>query len=180
MRYFFVSTLIAVFTYPGVSAFSQASDTLFESNGFKFPNGIYIEFLGPAGFYSAGYERVLLNQDQFKTSLQAAVAWYPASLGFMRLSFPLGINEILSFDQHHVKIGIGTVMVLKRFSDAGENTQFLANLRIGYRYQRTRGKFFWEVSLTPFLEGDTSAFELNALGNMTAHMWAGLTVGRAF
>ncbi len=171
--------LIILFLSPGVRSCSQ-TDTLFESNGFLNPNGIYLELLGPAGLYSAGYERMLLNQEQFKTSIQAAAAWYPASSGIMRMAVLLDLNEILSFDPHHVKIGAGTVMILKKLEDAEDNTEFLAHLRIGYRYQRSAGNYFWEVSLTPFLMGDASAFELNVLGGMTAHMWAGMTVGWAF
>ncbi len=93
---------------------------------------------------------------------------------------PVSVNEIFSFSRNHLKIGAGTVVILKRFNNVEKNTGLLAHLRIGYRYQEPDGKFYWEASLIPFLEGDTRAFELDALGSMTAHLWIGVTFGYAF
>ncbi len=61
----------------GPVLFSQDIDTVADINAFLYPNGLYIELLGPGAFYSAGYERILLNHEQFKTSVQTAFAWYP-------------------------------------------------------------------------------------------------------
>jgi len=116
---------------------AQEADTLFQNNGFSKPNGLYLEILGPGAVYSVGYERMLLNQDQFKTSIQAGLAWYPPSAGAVRMTMPVTINEILSFDRHHIKLGAGSTIILKHKQDAdiGNTLDFLAHLRIAYRYQ---------------------------------------------
>ena len=149
-------------------------------NGFARLNGLYLEVLGPGALYSIGYERILLNQELFKTSLQSAAAWYPLENGLMSITIPVSINEILSFNSHHIKIGVGTILILKELNGPVKNTDILAHLRIGYRYQPVTGRFFWEVSLIPFLQGDTSTFGMDVFGSMTAHLWAGMTFGYAF
>ncbi|HYW94556.1 MAG TPA: hypothetical protein VE870_03105 [Bacteroidales bacterium] len=125
---------------------------------------------------------MLLNQDQFKTSIQTGLAWYPPSTGAMRMTMPVTINEILSFDRHHIKLGVGSTIILKHFQDVdiSSTLAFLAHLRIAYRYQEKAGRYFWEVSIVPFLEGDTRAFELQALSSMSSHLWAGVSLGWAF
>jgi hypothetical protein len=178
LRKFFLILLVSLYLPAGVMA--QDDDTLFTSNGFTNPNGVYLEVLGPGVLYSAGYERILLNQAQFKTSIQIGTAWYPESLGNLKLALPLTINEILSFNMHHLKIGVGSDMLIKRTLQGKDSMSFLAHLRIGYRYQRTDGKYFWEADIVPFLLGDSSAFELDALGSVSSHLWAGVTVGKAF
>ena len=122
--------LLILFLARGPVLFSQDIDTVADINAFMYPNGLYIELLGPGAFYSAGYERILLNHEQFKTSVQAAFAWYPQGSG-IRMMIPVAVNEIFSFGRNHLKIGAGTVVILKRFDNVEKNTGLLAHLRIG-------------------------------------------------
>ncbi len=173
----FIFYTISCFLTIGNIVSGQQPDTLVTGSGFRYQNSIYIELLGPGGLYSAGYEGILLNHDQFKTSMQTGFAWYPPVKGALKLTVPLSINEILSFNSNHIKIGAGSTFLLKRQEEDGSSVEFLAHLGFGYRYQEKNARFYWEATLISFMEGGTTAFEL---GSVTSHLWAGVSCGYMF
>lgn len=114
-----------------------------DSGAFQYKNSIQFELFGPAGIYSVDYERVLINKARFKTS---------ARIGFGYVSsfmLPASINQIFSWDKHHLEMGVGHLLNFGFYPDA---PGLWANLKIGYRYQKPTSKFLMKVEFTPFVE----------------------------
>lgn len=78
---------------------------------FDNKNSVQLEAGGHGMIYSLNYERILISGDRFKTAAQVGISYYPPSWGYIELWMPIGINEILSFGNHHVEAGLGIVPV---------------------------------------------------------------------
>ena len=65
-------------------------------------------------------------------------------LGFGGSLFPVGVNEIISFGKNHIEVGVGYT-----FSDAFPRDHVA--MRIGYRYQKPKGRLVFRPAFTPIL-----------------------------
>lgn len=114
---------------------------------FRYKNNIQLELFGSAGLYSINYERIIFNQNKYKTvgeigfSVLALKAW-------KGVSFPLSINQLISFQRHHIEFGVG---ILPNYTSGdfftGWETYYSA--RIGYRYQKPNSKFIFRIGAVP-------------------------------
>jgi hypothetical protein len=135
----------------------HAQDPLRDSLRFRTHNSVQLELGGHGLFYSLNYERVFINGQRFKTSVQAGVAYYPPPTGIRELWFPVSLNEIFSFNKHHVELGAGCLIINEPgLSIIGETprrrTQTMIIARVGYRYQKPGGRFILRVGFTPIFE----------------------------
>lgn len=137
---------------------------------FDNKNSVQLEAGGHGMLYSLNYERILINSDRFKTTAQVGISYYPPSWGYIELWMPIGINEILSFGNHHVEAGVGIVPVrspspLMEIDNTYSPWSAFLSARLGYRYQKPDGKLLFRVGFTPLAEGNLrnlgKGFDLN-------------------
>lgn len=150
------------------------------------PNSVQLEAGGHGLFYSLNYERVLINRNRFKTTAQLGVSYYPASTGVRDVWLPVSINEIVSFGNHHLEIGLGMVPIREALRDS-ENiaTEWywsgMVSGRIGYRYQKPDGQFLLRAGFTPLAEVNGLDPTIRFIRKrIEFHPLAGISVGYAF
>lgn len=167
------STAIIFFCILTLSTYCQEKVNLPLS--FKYKNSIQMELMGHGLFYSLNYERIFFNGEKHKTTGQVGLAYYPPKTDVRDIWIPAIINELISFDKHHVEFGLGYIFINetnRSLEDEIISREWNGILtgRIGYRYQKPDGRFIFRVGITPFFEYDSNEF----------HPWGGLTFGYNF
>lgn len=131
---------------------SQKTDSL--KPNFIYKNSAQVGLGGHGVFYSLDYERVLLNGPKTKTTGQIGLSYYPPAIGIIALWIPVIINELISFNKHHIELGLGYVITKDAIQEtstvSGEWDGFFAG-RLGYRYQKPDGRLLIRVGFTPLL-----------------------------
>ncbi len=151
-----------------ISIYGQTAKT----TKFKFKNSAQIEAGGHGLFYSLNYERIIINRDGFKTAGQVGFSYYPEQTGVRDLWIPLVVNELFSFTNHHIEIGIGHIFIREASRDMENNptTWYWSGAftgRLGYRYQKPEGRLIIRVGFTPFLEYEDNYREFHPSGGVT-------------
>ncbi|WP_202928090.1 hypothetical protein [Cyclobacterium salsum] len=173
-----------------VEGFSQA-----DSKAFTAKNAVYLEVGGNAGRYAASYARIFHQKGKFKLSASAgfsmwrddrselpyntskAVHWLP--------TLPLEISALFGRSSHHLEMGTGIMAYLTVIGEQDQNTsQFrdkvtldaVVPLRVGYRYQKPEGGFFFRVGYTPFISLDFN----NEGFRKFIPLWGGISLGKSF
>lgn len=144
----------------------------------SFKNSIEIELFGHGLFYSLNYERLVLNFKKFKTLGQIGIAYYPENVGIIPLWIPVSINQLISFDSHHIELGIGQVI-----HNDGEKSNYEAfgSFKVGYRYQKPGSRLLLKIAFTPFIEyWNTLISELHRDLPAEFHPSGGITFGYNF
>ena len=109
------------------------------SQPFNKKNSIQFELLGPGVLYSINYERILINGGKLKTSAQTGFAYYKGG-DWHSFIFPVSVNQIISFGNEHLEIGLGaTPYNTLSETEANDLDVFLFS-RIGIRYQEPDGR----------------------------------------
>jgi len=157
----------AIIIFATLIAFCQEDVILpFE---FQHKNSIQLELFGHGLFYSVNYERILLNGENYKTTAQFGFAWYPPSTDVREFWIPGSINELVSFNKHHVEFGLETAFTNEEMQRlTGENTREWSTVltgRVGYRYQKPNGRFIFRIGFTPLYELDGN--ELHPSGELS-------------
>ncbi|SMG09942.1 hypothetical protein SAMN05661096_00271 [Marivirga sericea] len=158
------------------------------SKKFDYQNNFQLELGGHGLIYSINYERILINSELLKTTGQIGIAYYPPFIGFRDVWIPIGINEILSINNHHIEAGVGMVIIREASRDSG-NTAIdwfwdgFLSARIGYRYQKPDGRFLFRAGFTPIIE--TNIFsklprELSGKFLSEVHPLAAVSIGYNF
>ena len=159
-----------------------ANSTIFGQDSFNVPTGqldyknsIQSELFGHGLYYSINYERILFNDQLFKTTGQIGFSYYPESTGLIELWIPVLLNELISFDKHHIEMGAGYIFTNETDTNTLPDSErvwggFFTG-RIGYRYQKPTGRFIVRLAFTPIIEyKDIKEF----------HPSGGLSFGYAF
>lgn len=133
---------------------------------FQQKNDLHLEILGAAGLYSINYERLLINTHRSKTLVSVGISFIGINSwkGFV---IPVSLNELISFKQHHIELGIGGSPNFVVSNDFGANWDQFVFTRIGYRHQKPNGKFVFRAGVLPIVYPD--------LG-----LWAGISIGHSF
>lgn len=155
-----------------LSAISQQTD----DKKFQHRNSFQIELGGHGLVYSINYERILVNAQNFKTTAQLGISYYPPSTGVRDVWMPICVNELYSFGNHHIEGGLGYVVIREARRDTENNPDewFWSGVftgRIGYRFQKPDGRLILRAGFTPFMEHGT-AHEIHPSG--------GASVGYSF
>jgi hypothetical protein len=146
---------------------------------FQKKNSFQLDLVGPTVFYSMNYERIVFNGGRLKTSAQLGISYYPPRMGMRDIWFPMGINEVISFGNHHFEAGIGYMPIREayRYTDLQVREWFWSHMatgRIGYRYQKPGGRLILRAAFTPVLE-------IEILGHGDEfHPLGGVSVGYSF
>ena len=175
--------LTIVFVALTVSLYSQ--EVAKAEKQFLNKNSVQLELFGQGGFYSVNYERVLINQNRFKTTVLIGFSYYEKT-NYHKIGvrshvekktniflLPVTVNEILSFNKHQIELGVGYLFKISEQSAIEEETESVKTHyitgRLGYRYQKPNGRLILRAGFTPIYEKDQEIY-----------LWGGLSVGYAF
>ncbi len=122
------------------------------------PQAIYFQIGGSAPILSVNYDR------RFQKRVNGA--GFAVGLGFFGesgvsvFSIPVSVNYLIGRNSHFLEIAGGATFVsatVTDFFDEGSSTGsgFIFHLNAGYRYQPTRGGFFFRGGISPlFSQGE--------------------------
>lgn len=146
----------------------HAQEVYRKSFSFNNKNSIQFELMGVGYVYSLNYERVILNGNRFKTNAQIGYSYFP----YIRTLIPISLNELISFGKHHAEIGFGYT-----YSPNGESF-YLG--RIGYRFQKPKGKWLFRIGYMPWSNNFVSSEQNGKENKPEWYSWGGITLGYAF
>ncbi len=172
--------ILVIFSFASSSGFSQ------NDNSIQNRNSVHLELGGTGGYYSLNYERNIINHNSFKTSVQFGIRYFPGVWSDIWL--PIGINELFSFNAHHIEIGIGVVTLREMARDQLNNYAIIDRFwsyaltgRLGYRYQKPDGRFIWRIGFTPFLQRERGGLIYDPTAKLNIfNPWGGLSIGYSF
>jgi len=153
------------------SSYGQEDEKTLPSYKFKFKNAVEAELFGHGLYYSLNYERFILNGPKLKTSGQIGFSYYPPNTGLRDIWIPVLINELYSFNKHHIELGFGYIFIneaLRTTNNEVESRMWdgFITARIGYRYQKPEGHFLFRIGFTPTIEY-TETYDFHPLGGLT-------------
>jgi hypothetical protein len=135
--------------------------------GFTAANTIYLELGGNAGQYALMYGKTVFKKENLQLigsagfslwvdPIEGSTIWNPA--------LPLEFSALIGRTKHHLELGLGFTPfieseVISSFEPEGivqskgeSNLSAIIPFRIGYRYQKPEGGFFFRVGYTPFFK----------------------------
>jgi hypothetical protein len=132
MKKCFCSLLILLLTVPLLSQRVNIHNQIFRKK-----NSINLE-LGGYALGSIYFERILINQKNLKTTGQ---------IGCGLLGLPVTFHQLVSFNNHHLELGLGVVLPIQNLSFANAEDPFITGL-IGYRLQQPGRNFIFRAGLS--------------------------------
>jgi hypothetical protein len=169
----------------GVSAQSEVEK-------FTARNGIYLEAGGSSGRYAVNFSRIFYQKGKLKLNASAGFSLSRSSIDFDSYTskkwlpvLPLEFSGFYGKRNHHLELGFGVIFFLDQAIELNPDTfEFyprtvfgtILPTRIGYRYQKPEGGFFYRVGYTPFFKlplatGDDLSFQ---------PWFAGVSIGKSF
>jgi hypothetical protein len=158
-RYLVIAVLLI---FSGNTAFGQADAEIFTAK-----NAVFIELLGNSGGYGLNYGRIFHQKNRMKISGSvgfSAVYQKPIELVHSSYWIPVFASEATAFigkSRHHLEFGAGFFTFQDRdfifdTSVPGNHREeshwdLTINARIGYRYQKPEGGFFFRAGYTPMV-----------------------------
>lgn len=166
-----------------------------EAEVFTAKNSVYVELLGNAGLYSVNYGRIFHQHNRLKISGSAGFSYFRQSRGgqsfgisdYWTPMLPIEITAFWGKSRHHLEAGTGISFYSSQrltYNPDYPPTNFQEDisleavlpLRLGYRYQKPEGGFFFRVGYTPL-------FNLN-LGSPHPvrffPIYGGISLGKSF
>ncbi len=127
----------------GQSDLPQKNDDLPKRNSF------YLELGGQGLLNSLWYDRLYRVDKKIKTSLSIGFMVQPRFEGanYFTAGIPIAGNILLGKKSHHLELGIGITVLANR---NGYLFSYL-NPKIGYRFQRPNGGFFFRAGIIPIV-----------------------------
>ncbi|MBN7816824.1 hypothetical protein [Algoriphagus pacificus] len=173
----------ALFFFISIESKAQSKAEIFTAK-----NIVYLDLGGNAGQYAVTYGRVFHQKGKLKLSASAGFSmWYQGSISNTRWlpAIPVELTAFYGKSKHHLELGAGVTSYLgnsiyfdQETFESVDKVVFGAILpvRIGYRYQKPNGGFFFRVGYTPLInipirEDKTWNFEPR---------FAGLSFGKSF
>jgi len=150
---------------------AQSQETEKSHKNFSNLNSVQFEIMGGGGFYSLNYERIIFNGQNFKTTGQIGLSFYPRFIvSYETFIIPISLNEIISFNKNHIEFGLGGSIINEDLFRKNERSWgYLLTGRLGYRYQKPEGKFLFRAGFVPLF---------NFLGDF--YPWGALSIGYSF
>ncbi len=180
-------------------------------------NTVYLEVFGQGLFNSLSYDRILFPEFRVKHSATIGLTFIPPISYMQVVAVPVSYNFIFGQRNHHLELGLGfTPMIFKEigiqssfYVEDQQGNQVLKNEKfdnvnlffyltpkIGYRFQKPEGGFFFRATLTPPVAGiniwnysSTSSYQRApynefftnaAFFGSRIYPWAGLSFGYTF
>jgi hypothetical protein len=174
-------------------SFSTGAFAQNEPKAFEARNALYLELGGSSGRYAVNFSRIIHQKGNLKLNASAGFAFwhYSVDLGpaYQRTrwlpTIPLEFSAFWGRSNHHLELGIGFISGLKTTPQI-DPTSFeitekmvydvILPIRIGYRYQKPGGGFFYRVGYTPFFSPPVGGRE-----NWNFEpRFAGISIGKSF
>lgn len=163
IRYLFLLLLIFPFNL------SSSQEGINDAKKFSRVNSLNIELFGFTPLGTIYYERLIINNNKFKTSGQ---------IGFGVEGIPVIANEILCLNNNHFELGLGIIFPERLFPNSRDITRPFLTGRIGYRYQKPDGRFVFRLGIMPIATQDE--YGINAFTDKPTYLWPGFSFGYAF
>ncbi|MFI5141254.1 MAG: hypothetical protein ACHQII_02760, partial [Bacteroidia bacterium] len=147
------------------SLFSQKSDSTVQKN-IKAKNAIFIEGFGSsASVLSLNYDRIIYQSKITRITVNVGFALFPISDPsnaahknlFYVYGVPVSGNLLFGKKKHYLEVGLGVSYsrgLEASFSSTGKSvfSEMLFFVpRVGYRFQRNQGGFFFRLGFTPLI-----------------------------
>lgn len=155
-RYVYLCRLIAVtmllFFFNCLSA--QKTDN---QNIKNYKNVVGVEMLGHGFGYTISYERLLLQNDFFRTTAQIGFAYYGTKSDATPLWIPITINQLKPLGEgQFLELGVGKMIhsqmpIFTDLSGKGGLRMEEWIMRLGFRYQHPDRRMLFKMAYTPFL-----------------------------
>lgn len=133
-----------------------------EAETFTARNALYVEFGGNSGRYAVNYGRIIHQKEKLKLNVSAGFSMWRHGTRRSDYWLPVVPMEILAFwgrSNHHLEIGTGVTSILEPSpttdpvtSEIDDQIVYSAAVifRVGYRYQKPEGGFFFRAGYTPY------------------------------
>ncbi|SEG29747.1 hypothetical protein [Algoriphagus boritolerans] len=167
---------------------SQFTFAQTEPETFTAKNAVYIEVGGSSGRYAVNYSKIFHQKGKLKLSASAGFSMWPKKFDSKTIwlpSIPIEVSALFGKSNHHLELGMGITSYLTRSlafnSETFENIDKVVfdaaiPVRIGYRFQKPEGGFFFRVGYTPVIN-----FPTGGKGGWGFDpYWAGISFGKSF
>jgi len=139
-------------------------------------NTLFVELLGNAAAISINYDRIVLRKKNISLTVCIGAGMIPSNLinqalhnsfksNYVVYGIPISTNLFWGRRKSHFEIGAGLTYHQGMYG-LGPNKYsktLFAVARLGYRYQKENGGFFWKIGLTPlFAIADFGEIESSA------------------
>ncbi len=181
------SSLLLVLILVFVISFGATAQT--EPETFTAKNAIYLEVGGSSGRYAVNYSMIFHQKGKLKLNASAGFSMWRNKINDFETIWlpviPLEVTALYGKSNHHLEMGFGFTSLLDRTLDFDSETLELEDkvvfgaaipLRIGYRYQKPEGGFFFRVGYTPFFKVPLGVRE----DWVFTSIFAGLSIGKSF
>ena len=117
-------------------------------------NLVYIELLGNGILGSINYERMSKNIQNFPSCYRIGFSWRKLDY-YLDIITILELKKLYGKTNHYFVVGLGLehgyILRKKHVGNrSNETSEILASFRLGYRYQSSTGKLFFNCGFTPF------------------------------
>jgi hypothetical protein len=120
------------------------------------PQAVYIQIGGSAPLFSINYDRRFSKRVN-GAGFSAGLGYYGES-GASLFSIPVSLNYLFGRSNHFIELAGGATYFSAQSSFFGSDeseTNIFFHINAGYRYQPTRGGFFFRGGISPlFAEGE--------------------------
>lgn len=165
-----------------------------EPEKFTAKHSVYLELGGSSGRYAVNYGRIIHQKEKFKFNVSAGFTLWHYTYSFgpngpkettWLPAIPIEFTVFWGKSNHHLELGSGVVSYLESISqlnfDTFEETRKIVfgaafPLRIGYRYQKPGGGFFYRVGYTPIFSPPVRGKE----NWVFEPRFAGISIGKSF
>ena len=160
-----------------------------EPETFTAKKAVYLEIGGSSGRYAINYSKIFHQKGKIKLNASVGFSIWRNEINDFKTIWlpvvPLEVSALYGKSKHHLEMGIGFISGLDRTLDFDSESLELEDkvvfnaaipLRIGYRYQKPEGGFFFRVGYTPIID-----FPPRTGGNWSFNpYWAGVSFGKSF
>ncbi|CAN5197705.1 hypothetical protein BH09BAC2_BH09BAC2_19280 [soil metagenome] len=122
----------------------------------RAPQVVYAQIGGSAPIFSVNYDRRFAKKVNGFGFAVGAGFW--GGSGFSLFSIPASINYLIGNNSHFVELAAGTTFYTGTteswFGEDNSTTSgFIEHINVGYRYQPTKGGFFFRGGISPLFAG---------------------------
>jgi hypothetical protein len=181
------SSLFLVLVFALFISYGATAQT--ETETFTAKNAIYLEVGGSSGRYAVNYSKIFHQKGNLKLNASAGFSMWRNEKLDSRSSWlpviPLEVTAFYGKSNHHLEMGFGVTSFLGTSLDIVSGTfefrdkvvfNAFIPLRVGYRYQKPEGGFFFRVGYTPIID-----FPPRTGGNWSFYPYhAGISFGKSF
>lgn len=167
---------------------SQSTFAQTEPETFTAKNAIYLELGGSSGRYAVNYSKIFHQKGKLKLNASAGFSMWHHRINSKTTWLPVIPLEFSGFwgkSNHHLEVGLGLFTYLERVPviksgsfEVTDKVGFSAGMstRLGYRYQKPEGGFFFRIAYTPLINTPIGGGD----GWYFFPYWAGISFGKSF